>query len=46
LQQDFVTDVTWRTAIGQSSGESFQLRFQGQGTVYIQPAERDAGIDV
>jgi uncharacterized protein (AIM24 family) len=46
LQQDFVTDVTWRTAFGHSSGESFQLRFQGQGTVYIQPAERDAGIDV
>jgi uncharacterized protein (AIM24 family) len=46
LQQDFVTDVTWRTAVGQGSGESFQLRFQGQGTVYIQPAERDAGIDV
>jgi uncharacterized protein (AIM24 family) len=46
LQQDFVTDVTWRTAVGQSSGESFQLRFSGQGTVYIQPAERDEGIDV
>jgi uncharacterized protein (AIM24 family) len=46
LQQDFVTDVTWRTAVGQSSGESFQLRFTGQGTVFIQPAERDAGIDV
>jgi uncharacterized protein (AIM24 family) len=46
LQQDFVTDVTWRTAVGQGSDESFQLRFQGQGTVYIQPAERDAGIDV
>jgi len=46
LQQDFVTDVTWRTAIGQGSGESVQLRFMGQGTVYIQPAERPGGLDV
>lgn len=46
LQQDFITDVTWRTAVGQGSGEAFQLRFQGQGKVWIQPAERDAGIDV
>ena len=46
LQQDFITDVNWRTAIGQGSGEAFQLRFQGQGLVYIQPAERAAGIDV
>ena len=46
LQQDFITDVNWRMAVGQGSGEAFQLRFQGQGLVYIQPAERAAGIDV
>lgn len=46
LQQDFLTDVNWRTMVGQSSGESFQLRFQGQGIVYIQPAERAGGIEV
>ncbi|MDO9355500.1 MAG: AIM24 family protein [Solirubrobacteraceae bacterium] len=46
LQQDFITDVNWRTAIGQNSGESFQLRFQGNGLVYIQPAERQGGIDL
>lgn len=46
LQQDFVTDVNWRTAIGQNSGESFQLRFNGTGQVYIQPAERAGGVDV
>lgn len=46
LQQDFVTDVSWRTAIGQNSGESFQLRFNGTGIVYIQPAERQGGVDV
>jgi uncharacterized protein (AIM24 family) len=46
LQQDFVTDVNWRTVIGQNSGESFQLRFQGSGLVYIQPAERNGGLDL
>jgi uncharacterized protein (AIM24 family) len=46
LEQDFITDVTWRTAVGQGSGESFQLRFSGQGTVFIQPAERQEGVDM
>lgn len=46
LQQDFVTDVNWRTVVGQGSGESFQLRFNGSGRVYIQPAERQGGVDV
>lgn len=46
LQQDFITDVTWRTAMGHGSGEAFQLRFQGQGVVYIQPAERQGGVDL
>lgn len=40
LQQDFIFDVNWRNFIGQDSGESFQLKFSGQGTVWIQPAER------
>jgi uncharacterized protein (AIM24 family) len=34
------TDVGWKTLLGQTSGESYQLRFQGQGTVYIQASER------
>jgi uncharacterized protein (AIM24 family) len=40
LNQSFVTDVTWRTVVGQGSGEAFSLRFDGSGIVYIQPAER------
>jgi uncharacterized protein (AIM24 family) len=40
LQSQFVTDVNWKTMIGQGSGESFQLKFTGQGTVYIQASER------
>ncbi|GGG22899.1 hypothetical protein GCM10007304_40880 [Rhodococcoides trifolii] len=40
LNQSFVTDVTWRSALGGGSGEAFSLRFDGQGVVYIQPEER------
>jgi len=44
LQQDFVTDVNWRTVLGQGSGESVQFRYQGHGVVYVQPAERGGGV--
>ncbi|MET0451299.1 MAG: AIM24 family protein [Mycobacterium sp.] len=40
LTQSFVTDVSWRTAVGQGSGEAFSLRWEGNGLVSIQPAER------
>ena len=40
IQQEFVFDVNWKTMIGRDSGESFQLKFSGQGVVYIQPNER------
>ncbi len=40
LNQTFVTDVSWRNLIGESSGEAFSLRFEGSGVVYIQPEER------
>ncbi len=40
LNQTFVTDVSWKSVIGEGSGEPFSLRFDGQGVVYIQPAER------
>ena len=40
IQQEFVFDVNWRTMVGQTSGESYQFKFTGQGVVYIQPAER------
>lgn len=40
LQQSFLTDVSWRTAVGQGSGENFSLRWEGSGLVSIQPAER------
>ncbi|QLY30949.1 AIM24 family protein [Nocardia huaxiensis] len=40
LNQSFVTDVSWRDAMGQGGGEAFSLRWDGQGVVLIQPAER------
>ncbi|MEV0294375.1 AIM24 family protein [Nocardia sp. NPDC050710] len=40
LQQSFVTDMSWRTVVGQDAGEAFSLRWEGQGVVLIQPAER------
>ena len=40
VSQEFVFDVNWKTLVGQSSGESYQLKFTGGGVVYIQPSER------
>ncbi|UGT40630.1 AIM24 family protein [Nocardia yamanashiensis] len=40
LNQSFVTDVSWRSALGQDGGEAFSLRYDGHGVVLIQPAER------
>ncbi|MES2018262.1 MAG: AIM24 family protein [Pseudomonadota bacterium] len=40
IRQEFVFDVNWRTMVGQSSGESYQHKFTGNGVVFIQPSER------
>ena len=40
LTSSIVTDVNWKTFVGQASGESYQVKFSGQGTVYIQASER------
>ncbi|BCM92277.1 hypothetical protein IAD21_04156 [Abditibacteriota bacterium] len=40
LQSQIATDVGWKTFVGQGSGESFQLKFIGEGTLYVQPSER------
>ncbi|MGW2109669.1 AIM24 family protein [Streptomyces sp. NPDC001948] len=47
LQQHFQSGVNFRTLIGEGSGESFQIRFEGEGVVYVQPSERNTiGGDV
>lgn len=41
-------DVSWKTFIGQTSGESYQFEWPGNAgvTVIIQPSERNGGIRV
>ncbi|MDX3097501.1 AIM24 family protein [Streptomyces sp. ME01-24h] len=41
LQQHFQAGIGWRAVIGESGGESFQIRFEGDGLVYVQPSERN-----
>ncbi|MFJ1744963.1 AIM24 family protein [Streptomyces sp. NPDC088116] len=47
LQQHFQSGVNFRTFMGEGSGEAFQIRFEGDGLVYVQPSERNTiGGDV
>lgn len=39
LEPKFKTDVSLKTFIGRSSGESYQMHFEGEGWVVIQPFE-------
>ncbi|MBY8881537.1 AIM24 family protein [Actinacidiphila acidipaludis] len=41
LRRQLQSAVGWRTLMGEGSGESFQIRFEGEGLVYVQPSERD-----
>lgn len=41
LTQQFQSGVTFRTFVGEGSGEAFQIRFEGEGLVYVQPSERN-----
>jgi uncharacterized protein (AIM24 family) len=41
LQQHVQAGIVWRAVIGESGGESFQIRFEGDGLVYVQPSERN-----
>lgn len=47
LRQEFQSGVSFRTFMGEGSGEAFQIRFEGDGLVYVQPSERNTiGGDV
>ncbi|TQK51802.1 uncharacterized protein (AIM24 family) [Streptomyces sp. SLBN-118] len=47
LRQDFQSGVSFRTFLGEGGGEAFQIRFEGDGLVYVQPSERNTiGGDV
>ncbi|MFJ7636930.1 AIM24 family protein [Peribacillus sp. NPDC046944] len=39
LQPDFVTDVSLKSFFGRGSGESVQMKFEGQGFIVVQPYE-------
>jgi uncharacterized protein (AIM24 family) len=39
LTPEIVTDITLKTFLGRGSGESIQLKFQGEGWVVLQPYE-------
>ena len=40
LRTTLVSGVSWRSLVGEGSGEAFSLRFDGTGLVLLQPAER------
>ncbi|MFI1107857.1 MULTISPECIES: AIM24 family protein [Streptomyces] len=40
VRQSFQSGVTFRTLRGEGGGEAFQIRFEGEGLVYVQPSER------
>lgn len=39
LQPEFKTDISFKTFLGRGSGESVQMKFDGQGFVVVQPYE-------
>ncbi|MER1986196.1 MAG: AIM24 family protein [Solibacillus sp.] len=39
LQPEFHTDMSLKTLVGRGSGESLQMRFEGEGFVIVQPYE-------
>jgi uncharacterized protein (AIM24 family) len=41
LRQQLQSSVGLRTLMGEGSGESFQIQFDGEGLVYVQPSERN-----
>lgn len=41
VQQQFQSGAGFRTLIGEGGGEAVQIRFEGDGLVYVQPSERN-----
>ena len=40
VSTSLVSGVSWRSLVGEGSGEAFSMRFDGSGLVLLQPAER------
>ncbi|MDR2916542.1 MAG: AIM24 family protein [Tannerella sp.] len=45
LKPEFKTDISLKTLIGRGSGESFQMKFEGEGWVIVQPYEELYGVE-
>ena len=45
LKPEFKTDISLKTLIGRGSGESFQMKFEGEGWVIVQPYEETYGAE-
>jgi uncharacterized protein (AIM24 family) len=45
LKPEFKTDISLKTLIGRGSGESFQMKFEGDGWVIVQPYEERYGSE-
>ncbi len=45
LTPKFKTDISFKTFIGRGSGESFQMQFEGDGWVIVQPYEEVYGAE-
>ena len=45
LKPEFKTDISFKTFIGRGSGESFQMKFEGDGWVVVQPYEEKYGAE-
>jgi uncharacterized protein (AIM24 family) len=45
LSPDLKTDISFKTLLGRGSGESLQLKFQGNGWVVLQPFEEKPAIE-
>lgn len=39
LEPQFKSDISFKTLLGRSSGETFQMKFEGDGFVVVQPYE-------
>lgn len=46
LTPEFKTDISLKTFFGRGSGESIQMKFQGEGFVVVQPFEENSFQDV
>ena len=45
LKPEFKADISLKTLIGRGSGESFQMKFEGEGWVVVQPYEEKYGAE-